>query len=90
LLILDFSEDVQGIRKKLKSSIEILSALQIPLSKCILVLNKVDMVLNTEIEDKLSQLRTFVSIENIIPISASNNYNVQSLKSLIFSKSVSR
>ena len=89
LLILDFSEDVQGIRKKLKSSIEILSALQIPLSKCILVLNKVDMVLNTEIEDKLTQLRSFVNIENIIPISASNNYNIQSLKSLIFSESIS-
>lgn len=89
LLILDFSEDVQGIRKKLISSIKILSALQIPISKCILVLNKVDMVLNTEIEDKLSQLRSFVSINHMVPISASNNYNVQSLKNLILDESFS-
>lgn len=83
LLIIDFSEDILGIKKKLESSMEILSSLQISLNKCILVLNKMDKVLDTEIEDKLNQLMTITKIDHIVSISAENNYNISFLKSLI-------
>ena len=56
LLIIDFTDDVPIIRKKLMSSLEILSKLQIPFQKCILVLNKIDMVKNNEIKEKMKEL----------------------------------
>ncbi len=83
LLIIDFTDDVPIIRKKLMSSLEILSKLQIPFQKCILVLNKIDMVRNNEIKDKIKDLNITENIYQIIPISAQLGYNLPKLKKLI-------
>ncbi len=83
LLIIDFSDEVPVIKKKLKSSLEILSKLQIPFQKCILVLNKIDMVKNNEIKDKIMELNVNENREQIIPISAQMGYNLPALKKLI-------
>jgi GTPase len=60
-----------------------LSKLQIPFQKCILVLNKIDMVKNNEINDKIMELNVNESMDQIIPISAQKGYNLQGLKKLI-------
>ncbi|TVP39565.1 GTPase HflX [Candidatus Nitrosocosmicus arcticus] len=83
LLIIDFSDDVPIIRKKLRSSLEILSKLQIPFQKCILVLNKIDMVKNNEIKNKMKELNVNENMDQIIPISAQMGYNLPRLKQLI-------
>jgi GTPase len=83
LLIIDFTDDVPIIRKKLMSSLEILSKLQIPFQKCILVLNKIDLVRNNEIKDKIKDLNITENIYQIIPISAQLGYNLPKLKKLI-------
>jgi GTPase len=83
LLIIDFSDDVPIIKKKLKSSLEILSKLQISFQKCILVLNKIDMVKTNEIKDKITELNVNENMNQIIPISAQMGYNLPELKKLI-------
>ncbi|VFJ15139.1 GTPase HflX [Candidatus Nitrosocosmicus franklandus] len=83
LLVIDFSEDTVGIRKKLKSSMEILAQLQIPLDKCILVLNKIDKVKSNEIKDKLNELFITKGMDQVISISAELGYNIPSLIKLI-------
>ena len=83
LLIIDFSEDSFGIRKKLKSSLEILSRLEIPLDKCILVLNKIDKVKSNEIKDKLNDLVITKGMSQVVSISAELGYNIPTLKKLI-------
>lgn len=83
LLIIDFTDDVPIIKKKLMSSLEILSKLQIPFQKCILVLNKIDMVKNNEIKSKMNELNVTENMDQIIPISAQLGYNLPRLKKLI-------
>ena len=83
LLIIDFADDVPIIKKKLMSSLEILSKLQIPFQKCILVLNKIDMVKNNKIKDKMKELNVTENIDQIIPVSAQLGYNLTKLKKVI-------
>jgi GTP-binding protein HflX len=90
LLIIDFSDDVPIIKKKLKSSLEILSKLQISFQKCILVLNKIDMVKTNEIKDKITELNVNENMDQIIPISAQMGYNLPELKKLIFKQLVNQ
>lgn len=79
LLVIDISEEVQTIKKKLKSSLEILSQLEIPLSKIVLVFNKADLVKKIEMEDKLKQLNIDEKMEQIITISTKYQYKISSL-----------
>lgn len=86
ILVIDFSEDIPIIRKKLKSSLEILSRLEIPLDKCILVLNKIDRVKSNEIKDKLNDLVITKSLSQVISISAEFGYNMLMLKEMIIER----
>jgi GTP-binding protein HflX len=76
LLVLDFSEDTTTIEKKLKSSLETLSKLEVPNTKLILVLNKIDLVKPTEVEDKLKELNIQPDMNQIVPISSKTGHNV--------------
>ncbi len=79
LLVLDFSEDTESIREKLKSSLETLSKLEVPNNKLILVLNKIDLVKPTEIEDKLKDLNIQPDMNQIVSISSKTGFNVHLL-----------
>jgi GTP-binding protein HflX len=83
LLIIDFSEDSFAIRKKIKSSLEILSRLELPLDKCILVLNKIDRVKSNEIKEKLSDLVITRGMSQVVSISAELGYNIPKLRKMI-------
>jgi GTPase len=57
--------------------------LQISFQKCILVLNKIDMVKNNEIKDKMKELNVTENMHQIIPISAQLGYNLPRLRKII-------
>jgi len=76
LLIIDFSDPSSIIKRKLKSSLEILSKLEIPNNKLILVLNKIDLVQSSEIENKLKELNINQSMNQIVLISVKSKYNI--------------
>ncbi len=79
LLVLDFSDDTMSIEKKLKSSLETLSKLEVPNNKLILVLNKMDLVKPSEIEDKLIELNIQPDMHQIVSISSKTGLNIPSL-----------
>jgi len=79
LLVLDFSDDTMSIEKKLKSSLETLSKLEVPNNKLILVLNKMDLVKPSEIEDKLTELNIQPDMHQIVSISSKTGLNIPSL-----------
>lgn len=85
LLIIDFSDDVPTIKKKLKSSLEILSKLEIPYNKYILVLNKIDLVDNKEKKDKLSDLKINENTDHLILISSKYGHYLSNLEKKIAS-----
>ncbi|HXT84286.1 MAG TPA: GTPase HflX [Verrucomicrobiae bacterium] len=76
LLVIDFSDDTNTIKEKLKSSLETLSMLQVPNNKLILVLNKVDLVKQSEITEKLKDLNLQPDMNHIVPISSKTGYNI--------------
>jgi GTP-binding protein HflX len=76
LLVLDFSDDIISIEKKLKSSLETLSKLEVPNNKLILVLNKMDLVKPSEMEDKLTELNIHPDMHQIVPISSKTGFNI--------------
>lgn len=76
LLVIDFSDDTVSIGRKLKSSLETLSKLEVPNSKLILVLNKIDLVKPAEIEDKLKELNIQPDMNQIVSISSKTGHNV--------------
>lgn len=76
LLVIDISEEVQTIKKKLKSSLEILSQLEIPINKLILVFNKADLVKKIEMEDKLKQLNINEKMDQVVTISTKHQYKI--------------
>ena len=72
------------LRKKLKSSLEILSRLELSLDKCILVLNKIDKVKSNEIKDKSNDLVITRGMSQVVSISAELGYNIPRPVSKIF------
>jgi len=83
LLLIDISEDSIAIRKKFKRSLEILSRLELPLDKCVLVLNKIDRVRSNEIREKLSDLVITKGMSQVVSISAELGYNISGLQQII-------
>ena len=79
LLVLDFSEEISSIREKLKSSLETLSRLEVPNNKLILVLNKTDLVKQSDIEVKLKELNIQPDMDQIVLISSKTGQNIDLL-----------
>src|SRR6476620_1896786 len=79
LLVIDFSEEISSIREKLKSSLETLSRLEVPNNKLILVLNKTDLVKQSEIEVKLKELNIQPDMDQIVLISSKTGQNIDLL-----------
>jgi GTPase len=59
--------------------LETLSKLEVPNNKLILVLNKIDLVKSTEIEDKLQELNIQPDMNQIVSISSKTGMNVNLL-----------
>src|ERR671939_1171102 len=75
LLVLDISEPVDEIKRKFQSSLDVINEFEVPETKIIYVLNKVDL---TTIEDtfhKADQLDILDS-KRLIAVSAKTGYNI--------------
>lgn len=82
LLVLDISEDIQEINRKLDSSIKVMNELAVPITKVLYVLNKVDMTTTEDAFQKAGQLGILGSIR-VLPVSAKTGFNIDQLKNLI-------
>lgn len=82
LLVLDISEPVDEIARKYASSLDVIREFQVPTTKIIYVLNKVDMISIEDAFDKAGQLGILDS-KRVLPVSAKTGYNVDQLKGLM-------
>ncbi|WP_337863037.1 GTPase HflX [Nitrososphaera sp.] len=81
LLVLDISEPVDEIRRKLASSLDVIREFQVPETRIIYVLNKVDLTTVEDAFDKAGQLGILAS-RRALPVSARTGFNIDQLKNL--------
>jgi GTPase len=82
LLVLDISGPVDEIARKYASSLDVIREFQVPTTKIIYVLNKIDMISIEDAFDKAGQLGILDS-KRVLPVSAKTGYNVDQLKGLM-------
>lgn len=81
LLVIDVSEPVDEIARKLRSSLEVIREFEVPETRLVYVLNKVDMTTGEDAFDKAGQLGILAS-RRVLPVSARTGFNIDQLKSL--------
>jgi GTP-binding protein HflX len=82
LLVIDASEDAREVRYRLASSLDVIREFQVPESRIIYVLNKVDRTGVEDAFEKAGQLGILAS-RRAIPVSAKTGFNLDQLKSLV-------
>jgi GTP-binding protein HflX len=85
LLVLDASEPVEDMKRKLATSTQVLNELNVQMSKVILVINKIDLVSASDLVTKLQFLEIDQSYANTstICVSAKNRDSITQLMALI-------
>jgi GTP-binding protein HflX len=83
LLVLDISQSIEEIGRKLDSCIHIMNELGVPMTKVLYVLNKVDLISIDDAFDKSAYLGIPDSKKHILPVSAKTGFNITQLKNLI-------
>lgn len=81
-LVLDVSEPIDEMRRKLHSSMHVLNEFGVGASRILLVLNKIDAVNSIEVSDKVTQLSITDNYRSLA-ISAKTGYNMAQLKELM-------
>lgn len=81
ILVLDVSEPVDEMRRKLASSLDVIREFEVPETRIIYALNKVDKTTVEDAFDKAGQLG-ILATRRAIPVSARTGYNTDQLKSL--------
>jgi GTP-binding protein HflX len=84
LFVLDISEPVDEIRRKLESSRDVINEFEVPDTKIIYVLNKADLTTVEDTFHKADQLGISDS-KRLLAVSAKTGYNIDQLKSLMTS-----
>jgi GTP-binding protein HflX len=81
LLVLDISEPMDEIKRKLESSLDVINEFEVPDTKIIYVLNKVDL---TSLEDAFKKAGELgiLNSRRILAVSAKTGYNLDQLKNL--------
>lgn len=80
-LIIDISEPILEIKRKLASSLEVIREFEVPETRILYVLNKADKTTEEDAFDKAGQLGLLAS-RRVLPVSAKTGYNIDQLKSL--------
>jgi GTPase len=83
ILVIDVSDPLDEIRKKLDSSIAILNELKVPLTRVIYVLNKIDLITADDAIEKSSRLGLVDQSQLKLHVSAKTGYNINHLKFLV-------
>jgi len=81
LLVIDISEEVEEIKRKVEASLKVLSEIGVMGKPVLLVLNKVDVVDKRELHKKVEEIA--LNIEHKIAISAKTGENVEKLCQMI-------
>jgi GTPase len=82
LLVLDISEPADEIKGKFESSLDVINEFEVPDTKIIYVLNKVDLTTVEDSFNKVNQLGILDS-RRMLTVSAKTSYNIDQLKNLI-------
>jgi GTP-binding protein HflX len=82
LLVLDISEPADEIKRKFESSLDVINEFEVPDTKIIYVLNKVDL---TNLEDSFKKANQLGILDSrrTLAVSAKTNFNIDQLKDLI-------
>ena len=83
LLVVDISQPIEEIKKKLDSSIHIMNELKVPMTKVLYVMNKVDMTNLENAYDKCDKLGFFPFGQYVALVSAKTYFNIDKLKDSI-------
>jgi GTP-binding protein HflX len=90
LLVLDISEPLDELEKKYASSMDVINDFEVPPTRIIYVLNKVDSSTMTDAFDKAGELG-ILDTKRVVPISARTGLNLEELKemtrSMLFDRS---
>jgi GTP-binding protein HflX len=83
LLVIDISQSIKNIKIKLDSCLRIINELQIPLTKVLYLLNKVDLTTVDNAYEKSKMLGLKYPAEIVLPISAKTGYNTNKILEVI-------
>ena len=83
LLVLDISEPIDDVARKLYSSINLMNELKVPMTKVIYLLNKADLISNDNAIDKSMCLGILDSKKYVLSVSAKTGLNIDQLKNLV-------
>jgi GTPase len=83
LLVVDISQSIEEIKKKLDSSIHIINELKVPLTKVLYVMNKVDLTNLESAHDKCDKLGFLPFGQYVLLVSSKTDFNMDKLKDLI-------
>jgi len=85
LLVVDVSNDIDEIRRKMNTCYKILSEMDYQ-PPVITVLNKLDSISTSQLDDVVQKLRDEKIISNYVAISARDGLNLERLRTAIFNK----
>jgi GTPase len=83
LLVLDISEPIDDVARKLRSSINLMNELEVPMTRVIYLLNKADLVSNDNAINKSLYLGILDSKKHVLSVSAKTGLNIAQLKNLV-------
>lgn len=81
LLVIDISEPVDEVGRKLASSLDVIREFEVPETRIVYVLNKVDLTNVEDAFDKAGRLGILAS-RRVLPVSARTGFNIDQLKNL--------
>ncbi|HKZ61385.1 MAG TPA: GTPase HflX [Nitrososphaera sp.] len=82
LLVIDINEPIDEITAKYVSSVDVINEFEVPDTRIVYVLNKVDLTTAEDAFAKAGQLGILES-KRVLSVSARTGYNVEQLKSLV-------
>ena len=85
LLVLDASEPIEEMERKYASSVDVINEFEVPPTRIIYVLNKVDITGITDAFDKAGELGILDS-KRVVPVSAKTGLNIDQLKNVLSAK----
>ena len=85
LLVIDISQSIEEVRRKLDSSMHVMNELGVPMTKILYVMNKVDLTRIEDAFDKSTYLDMLDSKKRVLPVSAKTGFNIDQLKNIMTS-----
>jgi GTP-binding protein HflX len=82
LLVLDVSEPIEVLERKYHSSLDVINEFEVPPTRLIYVLNKLDSTNASDAFDKAGMLG-ILDTRRVVPVSARTGENINELKSMI-------